>query len=127
MGREGALNQFLQKLGVVDGPIEELGFSNLSVRLAMVQLYILFMVTPLFFVLAQVDRSAPQVDLSTSHYEDGTVRAHWQPCTPWGFPPAGAIETRWRCDEGAWSHWCRKREITLPIEKVAESVAVGAR
>jgi len=58
MGREGALNQFLQKLGVVDGPIDELGFSNLSVRLAMVQLYILFMVTPLFFTLSQVDRAA---------------------------------------------------------------------
>jgi putative spermidine/putrescine transport system permease protein len=58
MGREGALNQALQKLGIVDSPVEALGFSTLSVRLAMVQLYILFMVTPIFFVLAQVDRSA---------------------------------------------------------------------
>ena len=58
MGREGALNQVLTKLGIVDEPIAALGFSTLSVRLAMVQLYILFMITPLFFVLAQVDRSA---------------------------------------------------------------------
>ena len=58
MGREGALNQALTKLGIVDEPIAALGFSTLSVRLAMIQLYILFMVTPLFFVLAQVDRSA---------------------------------------------------------------------
>jgi putative spermidine/putrescine transport system permease protein len=58
MGREGALNQALTKLGIVDQPIEALGFSTLSVRLAMIQLYILFMITPLFFVLAQVDRSA---------------------------------------------------------------------
>jgi putative spermidine/putrescine transport system permease protein len=58
MGREGALNQVLTKLGIVDEPVQALGFSELSVRLAMVQLYILFMVTPLFFVLAQVDRSA---------------------------------------------------------------------
>ncbi|MGI8973292.1 MAG: ABC transporter permease [Gaiella sp.] len=58
MGREGALNQVLTKLGIVDEPVQALGFSTLSVRLAMVQLYILFMVTPLFFVLAQVDRSA---------------------------------------------------------------------
>jgi putative spermidine/putrescine transport system permease protein len=58
MGREGALNQALQKLGIVDQPIEALGFSTLSVRLAMVQLYILFMVTPLFFTLSQVDRAA---------------------------------------------------------------------
>jgi len=32
--------------------------SSTSVRLAMVQLYILFMITPLFFTLAQVDRTA---------------------------------------------------------------------
>jgi putative spermidine/putrescine transport system permease protein len=58
MGRQGALNQALTKLGIVDQPIEALGFSTLSVRLAMIQLYVLFMITPLFFVLAQVDRSA---------------------------------------------------------------------
>ena len=32
--------------------------SNTSVRLALIQLYILFMVTPLFFTLSQVDRTA---------------------------------------------------------------------
>jgi putative spermidine/putrescine transport system permease protein len=58
MGREGALNQILQKIGIVSEPVAAFGFSPLSVRLAMVQLYILFMVTPLFFMLAQVDRSA---------------------------------------------------------------------
>ena len=58
MGRQGALNQFLQKVGIIDEPIEAFGFSLLSVRLAMIQLYILFMITPLFFTLAQVDRSA---------------------------------------------------------------------
>jgi ABC-type molybdate transport system permease subunit len=58
MGREGALNQFLVKLHIVSEPISEFGFSTLSVRLAMIQLYILFMITPLFFTLAQVDRTA---------------------------------------------------------------------
>jgi putative spermidine/putrescine transport system permease protein len=58
MGREGALNQILIKLQIISEPIPELGFSTLSVRLAMIQLYILFMITPLFFTLAQVDRSA---------------------------------------------------------------------
>ena len=33
-------------------------FTQLSVQLAMIQLYILFMVTPIFFLLAQVDRHA---------------------------------------------------------------------
>ena len=58
MGREGALNQVLIKLHIISSPVTEFGFSTLSVRLAMVQLYILFMITPLFFTLAQVDRSA---------------------------------------------------------------------
>lgn len=58
MGREGALNQILGKLGVPGAPFEELGFSATSVTLAMIQLYILFMVTPLFFTLSQVDRTA---------------------------------------------------------------------
>ena len=58
MGREGALNQFLIKLHIVSQPVDAFGFSTLSVRLAMIQLYILFMVTPLFFLLGQVDRHA---------------------------------------------------------------------
>ena len=58
MGREGALNQVLIKLHIISSPVTEFGFSTLSVRLAMIQLYILFMITPLFFTLAQVDRSA---------------------------------------------------------------------
>jgi len=58
MGREGALNQFLLKVHIVSQPVDAFGFSTLSVRLAMIQLYILFMITPIFFSLAQVDRSA---------------------------------------------------------------------
>jgi len=58
MGREGALNQALKKIGITDEPIADFGFTPLSVRLAMIQLYILFMITPLFFTLSQVDRAA---------------------------------------------------------------------
>jgi putative spermidine/putrescine transport system permease protein len=58
MGREGALNQILLKLHIVSAPVTAFGFSTLSVRLAMIQLYILFMITPIFFLLSQVDRHA---------------------------------------------------------------------
>jgi putative spermidine/putrescine transport system permease protein len=58
MGREGAVNQLLGKLGIPGAPFEFLGFSETSVTLAMIQLYILFMITPLFFTLSQVDRTA---------------------------------------------------------------------
>ena len=60
MGREGALNQFLIKvhIGVQPAGVDAFGFSTLSVRLAMIQLYILFMVTPASSLLGQVDRHA---------------------------------------------------------------------
>jgi putative spermidine/putrescine transport system permease protein len=45
------LSDVLGKFGVTNP-------SETSVRLALIQLYILFMVTPLFFTLAQVDRTA---------------------------------------------------------------------
>jgi putative spermidine/putrescine transport system permease protein len=45
------LSEVLGRLGVSTP-------STTSVRLAMIQLYILFMITPLFFTLAQVDRTA---------------------------------------------------------------------
>ncbi len=59
MGREGALNQLSSKIGLssLDNPLIE-PLSETSVTLAMIQLYILFMVTPLFFTLSQVDRTA---------------------------------------------------------------------
>lgn len=58
MGRQGALNTFLLDIGVIDEPLGALLFSDFAVVLALIQLYILFMVTPLFFLLAQVDRSS---------------------------------------------------------------------
>ena len=58
MGREGALNTALQKLGLISEPLDILLFSDFAVTLAMLQLYILFMVAPLFFMLAQIDQSS---------------------------------------------------------------------
>ena len=58
MGRTGAVNEILQKIGIINAPLDILSFSNFSVVLAMIQLYVLFMVAPLFFMLAQVDRSS---------------------------------------------------------------------
>ena len=57
-GREGAINQALRGLGIISSPITQLGLSELSVRIALIQLYILFMITPLFFMLSQVDKSS---------------------------------------------------------------------
>ena len=59
IGSEGAINKLGDIIGWW-GPSDPLiePFSDTSVLLAMIQLYILFMITPLFFTLSQVDRTA---------------------------------------------------------------------
>jgi putative spermidine/putrescine transport system permease protein len=58
-GREGAINKLGDLIGWwgPDNPLIE-SLSETSVTIAMIQLYILFMITPLFFTLSQVDRTA---------------------------------------------------------------------
>jgi len=58
-GREGAINKLGDLVGLwgPDDPLIE-PLSETSVTIAMIQLYILFMITPLFFTLSQVDRTA---------------------------------------------------------------------
>lgn len=57
LGRNGLLNQALVSLGVVPEPLEFLLFSEFAVVLAMVHLYTLFMVTPIFNTLMRIDRA----------------------------------------------------------------------
>ena len=56
LGRNGLLNSALIKLGLFHDPHEFLLFSDFAVVLAMVHLYVLFMVTPIFNTLMRVDR-----------------------------------------------------------------------
>jgi putative spermidine/putrescine transport system permease protein len=59
LGRQGIINYFLvEVLGVRGEPIDALLYSNFAIILALVQLYVLFMVTPIFFQLATLDNSA---------------------------------------------------------------------
>jgi putative spermidine/putrescine transport system permease protein len=71
MGRQGALNTILQKLQLIDEPLDILLFSDFAVTLAMLQLYILFMVAPIFFMLAQIDRSSLEAarDLGANSFQ----------------------------------------------------------
>ncbi len=57
LGKEGAINIVLDKLGLIDGPIEVLLFTELSVIIGMVQIYVVFMVGPIAFMLARIDDS----------------------------------------------------------------------
>ena len=57
LGKEGAINIILQKLGLINQPIEVLLFSELSVIIGMTQIYVVFMVGPIAFMLGRIDRN----------------------------------------------------------------------
>lgn len=57
LGKEGAINMILVKLGVITQPIEVLLFSELSVVIGMTQIYCVFMVGPIAFMLGRIDPS----------------------------------------------------------------------
>ncbi|YCI06671.1 ABC transporter permease (plasmid) [Ensifer sp. D2-11] len=57
LGRNGLVNSALVEMGIIPQPIEWLLYSDFAVVLAMVHLYTLFMVTPIFNTLMRIDRS----------------------------------------------------------------------
>ncbi len=57
LGRNGLVNSALVNMGIVPAPIEWLLYSDFAVVLAMVHLYTLFMVTPIFNTLMRIDKS----------------------------------------------------------------------
>ena len=57
LGRNGLLNTTLQNMGLIDEPLEFLLFSDFAVILAMVHLFTLFMVVPIFNTMMRIDRS----------------------------------------------------------------------
>ena len=57
LGKEGAINIILQKLHIISQPIEALLFSELSVIIGMTQIYVVFMVGPIAFMLGRIDRN----------------------------------------------------------------------
>ena len=59
LGRQGVINYVIVEiLGLRSEPIDALFYSPFAVMLALVQLYVLFMVTPIFFQLATLDNAA---------------------------------------------------------------------
>jgi putative spermidine/putrescine transport system permease protein len=57
LGKEGAINLILMKIGIIQQPIEVLLFSELSVIIGMTQIYCVFMVGPIAFMLGRIDTS----------------------------------------------------------------------
>ena len=55
LGKEGAINIVLQALHITSAPIEALLFTELSVVIGMTQIYCVFMVGPIAFMLGRID------------------------------------------------------------------------
>lgn len=71
LGRNGLVNTALVNAGIVPEPIEWLLYSDFAVILAMVHLFTLFMVTPIFNTMMRIDRSLVEAA------RDGGAR-NWQ-------------------------------------------------
>ena len=74
LGRNGLVNETLQSIGLVDAPIEWLLYSDFAVALALVHLYTLFMVVPIFNSMMRIDRA-----LIEAAYDAGA--SGWQTLT----------------------------------------------
>jgi len=57
LGRHGLLNEFLMSTGIVDEPVSFLLYSEFSYTMALVQLYVVLAIGPIFFSLAKIDRA----------------------------------------------------------------------
>jgi putative spermidine/putrescine transport system permease protein len=55
LGKEGAINIILMHAGIIQQPIEALLFTDLSVIIGMTQIYVVFMVGPIAFMLGRID------------------------------------------------------------------------
>ena len=70
LGTEGAINVILMKLGIIDQPLTFLLFSEFSVLVGMTQIYCVFMVGPITFMLGRIDPSVIEAarDLGASFW-----------------------------------------------------------
>jgi len=57
LGRHGLINEFLLDIGAVDEPVSFFLYSEFSYTMALVQLYVVLAVGPIFFSLAKIDRT----------------------------------------------------------------------
>ena len=71
LGRNGLLNIFLQAIHVIDEPLTIFLFSDFGLVMAMVQLYVVLCVGPIFFSLVKIDRVLLEAsrDMGAGHFQ----------------------------------------------------------
>ncbi len=83
LGKEGAINIILQKFGIISEPIEALLFTELSVIIGMTQIYVVFMVGPIAFMLGRID---PNIIEAARDLGAGFSRIFWKIIFPLSLP-----------------------------------------
>lgn len=61
LGRRGLINQILVTAGIIDKPFSSLLFSDLAVIIVMVQVYVVLMLAPIFFMLAKIPKETIEI------------------------------------------------------------------
>ena len=71
LGRNGLINQLLVTLGIIKEPVSVLLFSQFAVVIVKVQLYVVLMITPIFFSLAKIPKEIIEVaeDMGASGFQ----------------------------------------------------------
>ena len=83
LGKEGAVNILLMKAHIISQPIEVLLFTELSVIIGMTQIYVVFMVGPIAFMLGRID---PAIIEAARDLGAGFARIFWKIIFPLSLP-----------------------------------------
>lgn len=83
LGTEGAINAILMNLGLINEPLTFLLFSEFSVIVGMTQIYCVFMVGPITFMLARID---PSIIEAARDLGAGFGRIFWKVILPLAMP-----------------------------------------
>jgi putative spermidine/putrescine transport system permease protein len=83
LGTQGAINTILLDLHLIDHPLRFLLFSEFSVLIGMTQIYCVFMVGPITFMLSRID---PSIIEAARDLGAGFWRIFWKIILPLSLP-----------------------------------------
>jgi putative spermidine/putrescine transport system permease protein len=71
LGRHGLINEFLMDIGAIEEPVSFFLYSEFSYTMALVQLYVVLAVGPIFFSLAKIDKTLLEAarDMGASRFQ----------------------------------------------------------
>jgi putative spermidine/putrescine transport system permease protein len=93
LGTQGAINTILLDLHLIDHPLRFLLFSEFSVLVGMTQIYCVFMVGPITFMLSRID---PSIIEAARDLGAGFWRIFWKIILPLSLPGVSSSKCRYQ-------------------------------